>query len=128
MKYLVDTNLLIDFLKNKSDAVEKLQFLFEDGVALSIITVAEYLQGAYRLKNPKPAVELFMDFIRTGNIEIIDVDWEVAEKYAFLQARFEINGQRIPVFDLLIASTALVNNLILISDDKIFNRIPKLKM
>lgn len=128
MKYLLDTNQLIDFLKNKKDIVSKLKPLFENGLAISVITGAEFLQGAYKLKDPKPVLELLNNFLEEANIDILEIDWSVVEKYAFLQAQFDQKGQRAPSFDLLIASTALVHNLILISEDKVFQRISKLKV
>ena len=128
MKYILDTNQIIDYFRNIFVTVEKLTPLFKDGVAISVITVAEYLRGAYQSKNPEISVRAFHDFLRTAEIRILDIDIKVAIQYAKLQADFEKKGQRIPNFDLLIASTTLVYNLTLISNDKVFTKIKTLQL
>lgn len=128
MKYILDTNQIIDYFRNIHETVEKLTPLFNNGIAISVIAFAEYLRGAYQSKNPEKIVQAFHDFLRAGQIRILDIDIKVAIQYAKLQADFEKKGQRIPHFDLLIASTALVHNLTLISNDKAFAKIKNLKL
>jgi len=128
VKYLLDTNLVIDFLKEKDVAIRKLSPLFSDGIAISVITVAEYLQGVFRIKENEHSLRLFINFLDQARVEILPVDWKVAEGYAKLQARFEQAGYRLPSFDLLIASTAVIHNLTLVSDAKVFTKIKGLKL
>lgn len=128
MKYLLDTNLIIDFLKAKPETIDKLSPLFIEGMAISTITAAEYLQGIFETKNYKQALKLFLEFLDQGSIEVLNIDWDTAEVYAKLQAKAERVGKKLPNFDLLIASAALVHNLILISDDQVFTRIESLKL
>lgn len=128
MKYLLDTNLIIDFLKAKPETIDKLSHLFAEGMAISTITAAEYLQGIFKTTDNKHALKLFLEFLNQAKIEILNIDWEIAEIYAKLQAKAEQIGNRLPAFDLLIASTALAYNLTLISDDKIFTKIKNLKL
>ena len=128
MKYILDTNQIIDYFRNVNATVEKLTPLFKEGVTISVITVAEYLRGAYQSNNPEKSVEAFRNFLQAGQIRILDIDIRVSTQYAKLQANFEKKGHRIPHFDLLIASTALVYNLTLVSNDKIFTKIEKLQV
>lgn len=127
MKYLLDTNLIIDFLKAKPKTVTKLTPLFVEGMAISAITAAEYLQGIFQVEDNQHALKLFLEFLDQAKIEVLNIDWEIAEVYAKLQAKTEQIGRRLPSFDLLIASTAIIHDLILISDDKVFIRINELK-
>lgn len=83
MKYLLDTNQIINYLRNNAETVEKLAPLFKEGTAIGVITIAEYLRGAYRSKNTKKDIEAFQEFL------------------------FEKKGMMMPHFDLLIASTAI---------------------
>lgn len=128
MKYLIDTNLIIDFLKAKPETISRLSPLFVKGAAINTIIAAEYLQGIFKTKDAKSNLRLFLEFLNQGKVEILNIDWETAETYAKLQAQAELTGQRLPSFDLLIASTALIHNLILISDDKVFTKIRNLKL
>lgn len=126
MKYLLDTNQIIDFLNNKQVVVDQLSSMLVEGVSISTISVAEYLQGVFKTKNPAHALELFSKFIDEGKVEVLVVDFKVSETYAKLQANFEQKGNRIPLFDLLIAATTITHGLILVSDDKVFTRIKDL--
>lgn len=128
MKYLLDTNQIIDFLNNKQVVVDQLASMLAEGVAISTISIAEYLQGVFKSKNPRHALDLFSKFIDEGKVEVLVVDFQVAETYANLQANFEQTGNRIPLFDLLIAATAITFGLILVSDDKVFIKIKDLRL
>lgn len=128
MKYLLDTNLVIDFLEAKPETIAKLSPLFVEGMAINTITAAEYLQEIFQVKDNQHALKLFFEFLDQAKIEILNIDWEIADVYAKLQAKAEQIGHRLPSFDLLIASTALVHDLTLISDDKVFARIGELKV
>ena len=41
ISYLIDTDWIIDFLKGKEEVVEHLTSLVEEGLAISIISLAE---------------------------------------------------------------------------------------
>ena len=47
MSYLVDTSVLIDFLRKKSEALAWMQSL-DDNAAMSVVSIAELLAGARR--------------------------------------------------------------------------------
>lgn len=128
MKYILDTNQVINYFRGNPETVEKLTPLFKDGMAVSVITIAEYLRGAYQSTSPKKNIEVFQDFLVTTRIGILPVDVKIATQYAKFQAEFEKKGSRIPHFDLLIASTAIAHNLILVSGDKVFAKISELKV
>lgn len=128
MKYILDTNQIINYFRGSHETIEKLTPLFKDGTAISVITIAEYLRGAYQSTNPKKNIKVFQDFLATTQIGILPIDVKIATQYAKFQAGFEKKGNRIPHFDLLIASTAMVHNLTLISGDKVFTRISELKV
>lgn len=128
MKYILDTNQIINYFCGIPETVNKLTRLFKDGTAISVITIAEYLRGAYQSTNPKKNIEVFQDFLTATQIGILPVDVKIATQYAKFQAQFEKKGNRIPHFDLLIASTAIVHDLTLVSGDKVFARISELKV
>lgn len=128
MKYLLDTNKLIDFFRNKQDAVDLITKIAPKGFAISVITLAEYLVGAYKTTNPKKNVETFEKFIQSNKIPILAIDQNTAITYAKNMAKLEAEGRKLHGFDMLIAATALANDLILISDDKVFQRMKNLKL
>jgi predicted nucleic acid-binding protein len=51
MRYLIDTDWLIDYLKGKSVAGQLLDALAREGIAISLITYGEIMEGIYYGKN-----------------------------------------------------------------------------
>lgn len=125
MKYLADTDILIDHLRGK----KKLDpALLKDEVGISIITYGELLYGAEKSVNKEKTKQTVLDFIKNLPIAIIDLSEEIMQKYATVKAGLEKKGQRLDDFDLLIASTAMSDSLILLTRNiKHFSRIKELK-
>ena len=110
IKYLVDT-----------DVIKK-------GAAISIISVAELLYGAYKSANPKKNLQNIDELLGLG-IEIKNLNVEVIDVWARLKADLERGGERLDEFDLLIGASAKVNELTLVTRNiKHFKRIPGLKI
>jgi Predicted nucleic acid-binding protein, contains PIN domain len=57
MKYLLDTSWVIHYLRGKEKVVKKLLSLRTEGLAASIITLAELYEGVFRSINPILAEE-----------------------------------------------------------------------
>lgn len=64
MNYLVDSDWVADYLKGRQHAVQLLDSLFRDGMAISIITFAEIYEGIYYGSNPKSNEEIFARFLQ----------------------------------------------------------------
>ena len=126
-RYMLDTNTMSDIVRDRSSAARARLDRCEKGEAcLSIITLAEALYGlarrpeAYRLKR---AVDIL---IATAQIE----PWTEAEAHVYgrLRAGLESTGISIAHFDLLIAAHAISKDLVLVTRDKAFRRIPELQV
>ncbi|PIU36531.1 hypothetical protein CO005_00740 [Candidatus Roizmanbacteria bacterium CG_4_8_14_3_um_filter_34_9] len=127
MGILIDSNIIIDFLNNQDSAVDFFKNKSQNkDLFISIISWAEVVYGFRKNKSHKK-VQLFKDFLQENNIFIISIDQKVAEKY--LDIKIDLEIKRIPLdeFDLLIAATALANNLSLSTRNvKHFKRINNL--
>ncbi len=55
MRYLCDSDLLIDFLKERRAAVSILTPLLEDGLWVSLIVIGEVYDGVLRERDPDEA-------------------------------------------------------------------------
>jgi predicted nucleic acid-binding protein len=117
-KYLLDTNVIIDFLKGKTDAVQIIKKIQKNPLHVSVITIAEYNYGALRSVKIKETLDLFIDFCDRAQITTVSINKSVAEKFAQIQASLSKKGKLRPVFDLLIASSCLINNCILVTRNK----------
>lgn len=126
MKYLIDTDVLIDNLRSKSRLEEE---IIEAGAVTSIINVGELVYGSFKSANPRKALDLVENLLIDLNIEIINLEKEIIYVFGKLKADLEKRGLRLDDFDLLIASTAKVNNLTLVTGNKKhFQRIPNLEI
>lgn len=125
MKYLLDTDLVIDHIRGKK-YLDK-QFFYA-GCGISIITLGELLCGAYKSRSSKDGLQRINDFLGLG-VTVKELDIKVIDIYAEYRAELETSGQRLDEFDLLIASTAIINNLTLITRNlSHFKRIKNLKL
>lgn len=115
MKYLVDTDVVISYLKGIKEIVVTLQD-YEGKLALSVISQGELLEGIYGQPNEGERLEDLENFL-TGTI-ILEVNEDVVKKFAQIRSNLRRKGQLIDNFDLLIAATAIVNNLVLITGNK----------
>jgi tRNA(fMet)-specific endonuclease VapC len=126
MEYLLDTNIIIDHLKGK----EKIDISWlKKGACISIITYAELLNGAYKSNRTTHNIKLIEHIIKGLTIKIINLNQNLIHTYSSIRTKLEKKGKRLDEFDLLIAASAIEQKLILItSNHKHFERIPKLKL
>lgn len=126
MKYLLDTDVIINYLRAK---LKLSKGFLEEGAGISIITLGELVYGAYKSNSPQHSLSVALDFIRESNLQIVDLDQEAIFNFGTLKADLEKNGKRLEDFDLLIAATALVNNLTIVTRNlHHFKRIKGLKI
>lgn len=126
MKYLVDTDVVISYLKGICDIVTTLQ-KYEGELAISAITLGELLEGIYGQPKEEARLKGLRDFL--SGVELLSVDKDVAEKFAQTRSTLRKKGNLIDNFNLLIASTALAKSLILITGNKKdFTRIEGLQI
>jgi len=125
MKYLLDTNICIHFLKGEYGLNEKFERIGNDEFSISEITVAELLYGAENSQNINKNLMIVNEFI--DNILILPI-FSSLRIYAKEKARLRSIGKLISDFDLLIGATALANDLIIVTRNvKEFKRLRDIK-
>lgn len=126
MKYLLDTNILVDHIRGK-EVIH--QVSTGDEAVISVITLAELIHGAYKSDNPKNSLSKVDYTLDKCNLQVENLSEDIVHTFGEIKANLEKNGQRLEDFDLLIAATALTNNLILVSRNiKHFKRIKGLEL
>lgn len=119
-KYLIDTTVLIDYLRGNGRANKFLNGL--DEVNCSLITAAELYQGARNKIEQR-----LIDRILTQT-KIISLTPEIGNQALQLTKNYSISFG-IQISDALIAATAIKNSFILVSSNvKHFNRISNLRL
>jgi len=117
MKYLIDTDWIIDHLKGDGKVVRKLLELAPEGVAVSVISLAEIYEGVYYSRDPIKSQELFAEFL-APEVSILNVDQEVSKVFGKQRGRLRQQKKMISDFDLMIASTCLHYDLTLLSNNR----------
>lgn len=114
MKYLLDTNVCIKYLNGQSDAIrQSVETKMPGEIALSSIVRAELLYGALKSSQPERNVTRLHHFFK--GFPSIVFDDACSEVYATIRTQLEKQGRPIGPNDLLIASMALSNHLILVT-------------
>lgn len=127
MTYLIDSDWLIDATIGRLPALELINDLRVAGVAISVISVAEVSEGAFRAPDPAITLGSFQEFLSTFPTYPITI--AIAEKFATIRATLRRQGLLISDMDLLIAATALEHDLTLATrNHRHFARIPGLHL
>src|SRR5262245_45596140 len=118
MPYLIDTDWVIDHLENIPEAVALLDSLADEGIAVSVITYMEALQGIRRSPDPQQAQARFDAFF--GNVPVLSFSIPEARRCAALRETLRQQGRRVRqrAMDLMIAATALEHNLTLVTRNR----------
>ncbi len=111
MKALVDSNILVDFLNNRKEAVAELAK--RDLLGVSIISYIEVLSGIKDIETQADVRNFFEEF------EVIEINKQIAEEAIKIRSHSSI---KLP--DALILATAVVNNVVLITRDDGFKNHP----
>ena len=126
MKYLLDTNIIIDHLRGKEKIKEE---IVAKGATVSLLSYGELLYGAHKSVNPPKTLTIIANFLKDFQISILPLGKESVEEYAKLKAQLETKGFALDDFDLLIAASALASSLVLVTKNKKhFTRVPGLKI
>lgn len=126
MKYLLDSNICIHFLRGKYNIIEKLNEVGIDNCAISEITLAELVFGAEKSTNPKKNHILIEKFI--GQLIILPI-FDAIQTFGKEKARLQGEGKMISDFDLFIGCTSIENDLIMVIENiKEFERIRGIKI
>ena len=125
MKYLLDTNVVIDYLRGVESVVKKVQKAKPSDLAISAVTVMELRYGAARRQSARltAAVGAFIE-----GVTVVAFDAEAGEQAGLLRANMESKGIAITLADCQIAATAQAMSLTLASNDADVKRVPTLKV
>jgi tRNA(fMet)-specific endonuclease VapC len=126
MKYLLDTNICVHFLRYQYNIKRKLNSIDYGDCGLSEITVAELYYGAAYSSRVAIQMNLVEKFLI--HFTIIPIT-NCLPLFGREKARLRKSGLKISDFDLLIACTAAKNNLIMVTENlKDFKRVDRLQL
>ena len=88
MRYLIDTDWAIHYLNDRRDIVQRLRALQDDGLTLSLISLAELYEGVFYSRDPEGDERDLQDFLRGVTV--------LGSMIAFVGSLEENEGDSVP--------------------------------
>ena len=125
MRYLLDTNIVSDLVRNpRGRVMQRVGEVGESHVCTSIIVAAELRYGATKRASPRLTAQLEAVL---GALEVLPFETPADAAYGSLRARLEQAGRPIGGNDLLIAAQVVALGHTLVTDNEPeFDRIDDL--
>ncbi len=121
---MLDTDTCIGVLREREPALSRVREQSPADLVLAAMTVAELRFGARNSQDPDRAF-LRLEAFLSAPFAILPFDQAAAVSYA--EIRFALRSSPVGTADLIIASTAKANNLIVVTNnEREFARIPNL--
>lgn len=124
MGYLLDTNIITAHLKNNKKITEKI--IKEPEIFISVISYFEIKRGLLAINATRKIAD-FNYLCQDLKILYLD-DLAIIEKASEIYADLKNRGQMIQDADILIAATAIIKNLTLVSQDSDLQRVKDLTL
>jgi len=127
MAYLIDTDILIYCLKNDEHVKQK--FIENQNIpkSISVITYGELVYSAKKSRHIEK--NLAVTYRIAELFPVIDIGRSSMDIFGEIKSNLERKGNIIEDMDILIAATALLHNLILVTNNvKHFEKIKDLIM
>lgn len=120
MSYLLDTCVVSELRKNVPQAARDwFESIDQDLFFISVVTVAELLDGIERLPHTKKRKDLenwfYGEVYSRFKDRILSIDDHVAKEWALLNASLQSKGHIVGVQDLYIAATAKSHGFVIVT-------------
>lgn len=127
MSYVIDTDILIYFLKNNPSVVEQFSKHSLSVLATTRINATELLYGAHNSNNPQRSLMVHRSLL--AELDIYEFGESASEIYASEKAWLRQQGNMMDDMDLLIASICLAESKTLVTNNtKHFQRVRGLNL
>lgn len=83
MRYLLDTNIIVDHLRKRKMIDENLLF---SGAGISIITLGELIYGVHKSDNPQKSLQKLENSLKILKLEIINIGLKVMSEFGKIKA------------------------------------------
>jgi predicted nucleic acid-binding protein len=124
---MIISDITIDALTGRKEVRRTIEMLFARRIGISIATVIEVSEGAFRSPNPVAHLTAFARFLVP--FDLLMLFEPIAEHCGEIRAHPRRRGQPNSDFDAVIAATALHYSLTLLTfNRRHFERIPDLRL
>lgn len=128
MSYLLDTNIITAILKNNSSVIENFRAALRSDIPIyiSCITHYEIKRGLLYVSASRKLLD-FEGLLLSVDILMLD-DLEIIETASRIHADLRRRGRPIQDADILIAATAIVHSLTVVSNDADLQNVQSLNL
>jgi tRNA(fMet)-specific endonuclease VapC len=127
VRYLLDTDWIIDAFGGSAFAQRVLNQLSGDGIGVSITSYGEVFEGAF--SDPDPSADLALFSCHLATFQPVPLAPDIMKNFARTRANLRSRGQLIPDPDIQFAATSIRLNLSLLTRDlHQFTRVAGLKI
>lgn len=126
MNFLLDTDICSAHMRRPAQLAHR--FIQHTGqLAISTVNLAELYAGAYKHSQTARLLALVADLLQ--EVHVLDFDVACADTFGQVRGTLLKQGFSVPTTDLMIASTALVHDLTLVTHNTAdFQNIPGLRL
>ena len=126
MKLVLDTNIYSDYAEGLPAVVDFLA-IHGDDIFLPSIVLGELSYGFMKGSRQRFNERKLQEFIRKLQIEIIDVNHNVARKYGIIYLSLVKKGTKIPINDVWIAACCMETGGTLVTRDRHFQQVDQIE-
>ena len=127
MKWLLDTDTVIYYMKEMPTVVERLEATRPRDRFLSLITLGELFFGIFRSEQVGKNLRRYRQFF--ARVKLLPFTPAVAERFGVVKADLARRGEIVADNDLWIAAHALVHGATLVpNNDRDFARVGELRL
>lgn len=127
MHYLIDTNILIYRLKNMGNVNGNFLKNKNESMSISVVSYGELVYGAEKSKSVEKNLKTVNEI--KSIFPLVDITSDIMDSFGKIKAFVQKIGKPSDDMDLLIAATAITNEMMLVTHNiKHFENIPNLKL
>jgi predicted nucleic acid-binding protein len=124
-RIIIDTNIYSEFKRNNREIVEILQSAEYIGISTTVL--GEIYSGFGLGRKQKQNCDELELFLKSPRVHFLSLDEITAETYAIVFKQLKSKGKPIPTNDIWIAAKAIQHGLSLLTLDKHFDNIARLR-
>lgn len=93
LRYLIDTDWTIHYLNGQPAVVQRVDELRDEGLALSVASLAELYEGIYASRDPEQSEHQLNEFLR--GITVLGVDTQMCKLFGRERGRLRAAGKTV---------------------------------
>jgi tRNA(fMet)-specific endonuclease VapC len=126
MSHLLDTDITSAYLQGNKQVFNRF-IQHSGGLYISIVSLAELYSWVYRADTPAKREDGLLSML--SDVTVLQLDDDIARKCGEVRAALQRQGTKVPTLDMLIAGTALVNDLTVVThNQRHFQSVPNLRL